>query len=88
MKSFENLEIAVIGVPTDKQVLENIRRDEPCRADPMSEQCTQAGAKDAYLLEDQSISAICRECPHFEAKRRELIAQWVEWVLAMQDVYT
>jgi hypothetical protein len=88
MKSFENYEIAVFGVPTDKQVLENIRRDEPCGADPTSDRCTCAGAKDDYLIEDKSIMAICRDCPHFEEKRRALMAKWEEWVLAMQDVYT
>jgi hypothetical protein len=88
MKSFENLEIAYIGKPTDKQVLENIHRDEPCRADPMSSQCTYAPARDDYLLGDRTNMAICTNCPHFEEKRRKLMADWEEWVLAMQDVYT
>ena len=52
MKSLENIEIAVFGVPTRRDVLERLRRNEPCRADLLSLYCTFASGKDDYLLRD------------------------------------
>jgi hypothetical protein len=87
MKSFEMIEIAVIGVPTYKDVLERLRRDAPCRADPLSCHCTFASGKDDYLLRDVPGITVCEGCPLFENKRQELTADWEEWVLALQDVF-
>ena len=52
MKSLEKIEIAVFGVPTRRDVLERLRRNEPCRADLLSLYCTFASGKDDYLLRD------------------------------------
>jgi hypothetical protein len=87
VKAFENFEILTTGVPDDRQVLATIHRDEPCRADPASSQCACKQGKDDYLLRDMKALAVCRQCPVFEATRRQLIANWEEWLLAMQDVY-
>jgi hypothetical protein len=88
MRSFENLAIAVVMTPTHAQVLESIRRDEPCRADPCSPHCTFTSAADDYLLGDIASHKICQKCPTFDRKRQAMQAAWEEWVLAMQEVYT
>ncbi len=88
MKAFENIEIACVPVPTRREVLDRIRRDEPCQANPLSTHCTFAQGRDAYLIEDVAGSEVCQRCPLFDEKRRKLVADWTEWVLAMQDVYT
>jgi hypothetical protein len=33
-------------------------------------------------------SRVCESCPRFEETRQKLTADWEEWVLAMQDVFT
>ncbi len=88
MSSFENLKLVVVANPTTKEVLDRICRDEPCQADPSSPHCTWASAKDDYLLGDVAASKICRDCPTFERLRQRLLADWEEWALAMQEVYT
>jgi len=88
MKSFEMIEIAVIGVPTGKDVLAKLRRDAPCRADPLSCHCAFTSGKDDYLLRDVPGSRVCESCPLFEESHRKLTAEWEEWVLALQDVFT
>ncbi len=88
MGSFENLALAVVAKPTAKEVLDRIRRDEPCRADPSSPHCALASARDDYLLGDVAAGRICRDCPTFERMCQKLLAAWEEWVLAMQEVYT
>lgn len=88
MKAFENIEIAFVGVPTAKEVLKSIRRDEWCRADPSSPRCNFEPGKDDYWLKDVASSAVCQRCPMFGQKLEKLMADWEEWVLAMQDVYT
>ena len=88
MKSLENIEIAVFGVPTRRDVLERLRRNEPCRADLLSLYCTFASGKDDYLLRDMPGTRVCERCPRFEEARQILTTDWEEWVLAMQDVFT
>jgi hypothetical protein len=88
MKSLENIEIAVFGVPTRRDVLERLRRNEPCRADLLSLYCTFASGKDDYLLRDMPGTGVCERCPRFEETRQILTTDWEEWVLAMQDVFT
>jgi len=88
MKVFENIEIAVFGVPTRRDVLQRLQRDEPCRANPVSLYCTFASGRDDYLLRDMPGSRVCESCPRFEETRQKLTADWEEWVLAMQDVFT
>ena len=88
MKSFENLEVAEVGVPTRKDVLERLRRDARCRADPVSYFCTFASGKDDYLLRDVSAAKVCERCPVFADTRQKLMADWEEWILAMQDAFT
>lgn len=88
MKSFENIEIAVVGVPTRRDVLERLRRDEACGADLLSIYCTFVSGKDDYLLRDMPGSGVCESCPRFEETWQKLTADWEEWVLAMQDVFT
>ena len=87
MKSFEMIEIAVVGVPSRKDVLRRLRRDAPCRADPLSCHCTFASGKDDYLLRDVPGITVCEGCPLFEETRQTLTADWEEWVLAVQDVF-
>jgi hypothetical protein len=88
MTAFENIEIACLVAPTTRQVLDSIRRDEPCRADPRSSRCVFQPGKDDYLLRDQPGSVVCRACPIFDRKLQRMTADWAEWVLAMQEVYT
>jgi hypothetical protein len=88
MKSLEKFEIAVFGVPTRRDVLERLRRDEPCRADLLSLYCTFPSGRDDYLLRDMPGITVCERCPRFEEARQRLTADWEEWVLAMQDVFT
>ena len=88
MKSFENIEIAVVGVPTRRDVLERLRRDESCGADLLSFYCTFASGRDDYLLRDMPGSRVCERCPRFEKTWQKLTADWEEWVLALQDVFT
>jgi hypothetical protein len=88
MRSLEKIEIAVFGVPTRRDVLERLRRDESCRADPLSLYCTFASGRGDYLFRDMPGSKVCERCPRFEAARQNLTASWEEWVLAMQDVFT
>jgi hypothetical protein len=87
VKSFEKIEIAFIGMPTRRDVLERLHRDGPCRADPLSDYCTFASGKDDYLLNDMPGSKVCERCPCFEETRQNLTADWEEWVLAVQDVF-
>jgi hypothetical protein len=88
MRAFENLAIAFVGTPTNTEVLDRIRRDEPCGADPGSQHCAFVSAGDDYLLSDVAADKICRLCPVFDLKRQTLQADWEEWVLALQEVYT
>lgn len=88
MKSFETLEIVVVGVPTRRDVLERLRRDELCRTDPLSLYCTFASGRDDYLLRDIPGRRVCEGCPRFEEARQKLTAQREEWVLVLQDVFT
>jgi hypothetical protein len=88
MKSLEKIEIAVFGVPTRRDVLERLRRDAACLADPLSLYCTFAAGRDDYLLRDMPRTWVCERCPRFEEARQKLTADWEEWVLAMQDVFT
>ncbi len=88
MKAFENIEITFVGVPTAKDVLESIRRDESCRADLLSPHCDFEPGRDDYLLRDMAGSVVCQHCPIFDQKLQKMAADWEEWVLAMQDAYT
>jgi hypothetical protein len=88
MKSFECIEIAVLGVPSRRDVLERLRKDEPCQADLLSLYCTFASGRDDYLLRDMPGAGVCERCPRFEEVRQKLTADWEEWVLAMLDVFT
>jgi hypothetical protein len=33
-------------------------------------------------------TGVCERCPRFEEARQILTADWEEWVLAMQDVFS
>ena len=88
VKSLEKIEIAFFGVPSRSDVLERLRREEPCRADLLSLSCTFASGKDDYLLRDMPGIRVCERCPRFEEARQILTTDWEEWVLAMQDVFT
>ena len=88
MKSLESIETAVFGVPTRRDVLERLRRDEPCRADLLSCFCTFASGRNDYLLRDMPGIKVCERCPLFERTWQKLTSDWEEWVLAMQDVLT
>ena len=88
MKAFENYEIASIEVPTTRDVMETIRRVEPCHADPLSRDCTNAQGKDDYLLADMKAVDVCQGCPTFTRKLQKMTAAWEDWIVAMQDVYT
>ena len=87
IKSFESIEIAIVGMPTRRDVLERLQRDKPCRADPLSRSCTFAAGKDDYLLSDTPGSKVCERCPRFEETRQNMTADWEEWILAVQDVF-
>jgi hypothetical protein len=88
MKSLESIEIAVLGVPTHRDVFERLQRNEPCRANLLSLYCTFASGKDDYLLRDMPGTGVCERCPRFEEARQILTTDWEEWVLAMQDVFS
>ncbi len=86
MSAFENLEIAFLRPPTREEVLAGIRRDEPCHANPLSTDCHFERGKDEFLLADAPGGEVCEECPVWEKKHLELLAEWEAWVLALQEV--
>jgi hypothetical protein len=89
MRAFENIEIAFVDRPTEKLVLERIRRDETCGASPLSACCVLARGKVVkYLVEDVADPQVCRHCPVFDQKLQTLISDWEDWVLRRQDVFS
>ena len=54
----------------------------------MSYFCTFASGKDDYLLHDVSAAKVCERCPVSADTRQKLMADWEEWILAMQDAFT
>ena len=87
MKSFENIEIALVRPPACKEVLARLRRHAACRGDPSSVYCTYVQGRDDYLLRDEPASRVCQRCPAFEEACNNLMADWEEWVLAQQEAF-
>ena len=89
MRAFESIEIAAAGgVPNHTQVLARIRSDEPCHAEPMSKGCLHKAGRDGYAASTRSSSALCEQYPRYEQMLQKMTAEWEEWVLNMQDMYT
>ena len=89
MRAFENIEIAFVDRPTEKLVIDRIRREEACRASPLSGRCVLAREKVIkYLVDDKSDADVCTHCTVFARKLQELILDWEDWVLSRQDVFS
>jgi hypothetical protein len=88
MKAFENVEIAFVERPTARQVLDAVRRDEPCHADPLSRACNCEAAKKDYWATKRPGVVHCQQCPTFSQTLQEMMAAWEDWVLGRQDTYT
>jgi hypothetical protein len=89
MTAFENVEIAYVERPTERLIIERIRRDEVCGANPLSESCALArGEVIKYLVGDVATTQVCRHCPVFDHKLQELISDWEDWILRRQDVFS
>jgi hypothetical protein len=87
MTGFEKIEITFVARPAVVDVIRRIRRDEPCRASPLSGACTYQLGRNAYLLADVPGVKVCIACPLFDGTLQTMMTEWEEWVIAMEDAY-
>ncbi len=88
MRAFEDLETAFVAMPTSGDVMERIRREDRCQANPLSRYCTMhRGTIIRHLSGEKPAVEVCKHCPHFADKLQKLMAEWEEWLLLTQELY-
>ncbi len=87
MSAFESVEATYVHRPVATEVLERIRREEPCQANPLSPHCNSESGRDEFLLGDVPGATVCENCPVFDRKLQALEAAWESWLLDLENVY-
>jgi hypothetical protein len=88
MNAFENVEVAYVRVSAAPEVIERIRGEEPCEANPLSSHCVFGPGQDAYLLSDLPGDVVCEGCPVFDRKLQALEIAWENGLLNLESAYT
>ncbi len=89
MAGFENLAAIYPTMPTTRDVIARIRREDRCEGNPLSRYCTRDRSTVIRLLAEEITDLeVCSHCPHFGQKLQQMLAEWEEWHLLRQDTFT
>ena len=95
MGAFENREIAFVRMPTAREVMERLCKEEACHASPLSAECALERdlmikylVKEKYTPCDAANIEVCRHCASFKDKLQEMMCAWEDWLLGRQEVFS